>query len=536
MHSNGPASIPADGGRLARLVLVLSLALSPALAMAGQLTPQEEAGRRIFREGESPSGAPLQALVGPQSTPLPGTSLPCASCHGEDGLGRPEGGVIPPNITWRELSKPYGHRHESGREHPPFDDKSFAGVLTFGTDPAGNKLDPSMPRYVMSYQDMSDLVAYLKKIDRDFDPGISADSLRIGTLVPKAGRMADLGRVVSGLIQIFVAEINAKGGIYGRKLELVGADFADDPKLAVANAERLVREQDVFALVSPFTVGVEAEISRLAEEAGIPVVGPFTVLPDSTLAINRYTFYLLPGLREQAMALAKYAATELSLQNPTVGIVYPEIEGYGEVVDAVEQQFRELKWDKVLRAGYPPGRMPQARALGELHQKGTEVILFLGADNELADLGIQIRDLIWSPYLLAPGPKVARSAVALPSTFGERVLLAFPTGPGDVTQRGAAALADLEKKAGVGTRHVPAQVSTYASLLVLEEGLKRAGRSLSRAKFAESLEKLFSFESGVTPSISYGPNRRGGVLGSHIVRVNLTTHSFQPTGKFVRID
>ena len=72
--------------------------------------------------------------------------------------------------------------------------------------------------------------------------------------------------------------------------------------------------------------------------------------------------------------------------------------------------------------------------------------------------------------------------------------------------------------------------------MVLEEGLKRTGRNLSRARFAESLEKLFSFESGVTPSISYGPNRRIGVLGAHIVRVNLTTHSFQPTGKFVRID
>jgi len=251
--------------------------------------------------------------------------------------------------------------------------------------------------------------------------------------------------------------------------------------------------------------------------------------------VNRYTFYLLPGLREQALALTKFAATELGLQSGTVGIIYPEIEGYGEVVNAVEEQLRELKW-KSLRASYPPGRLPQARAVGEIHQKGAQVVLFLGSDNELADLGIQIRDLIWSPYLLAPGPKVARSAVSLPATFGDRVYLAYPTLPADVTPKGAEALAKLEKKAGLGVRHGPAQISTYASLLVLEEGLKRAGRNLSRARFADSLEKLFSFESGVTPSISYGPNRRIGVLGAHIVRVNLTTHSFQPTGKFVRID
>jgi len=518
-----------------RALLLFCLAVVAAPSLAGKLTPQEEAGRKIFRTGESQSGAPLQAMVGHQGTPLPGTSLPCASCHGEDGLGRPEGGVIPPNITWRELTKSYGHRHETGREHPPFNEKSFAEVLTFGTDPAGNKLDPSMPRYVMSHQDIASLVAYLKKIDSDFDPGISADKLRIGILVPKGGRMGALGKVVSGITEGFAAEINAKGGIYGRKLEVVSADFADDRRAALANAERLAREQDVFALVSPFTMGMEGEISRLAEDAGIPVVGPFSLLPDSTLAVNRYTFYLLPGLQEQAVALAKFAATDLGMQKGTVGVVFPEIEGYGEVVNAVEEQLRQLGW-KALRAGYPPGRLPQSRALGELQQKGAQVVLFLGADNELADLGMQIRDLIWSPYLLAPGPKVARSAVSLPTTFGDRVYLAYPSLPSDVTPKGAEALARLEKKAGIGTRHGPAQISTYASLMVLEEGLKRTGRNLSRARFADSLEKLFSFESGVTPSISYGPNRRIGVLGAHIVRVNLTTHSFQPTGKFVRID
>lgn len=534
MVSNGSASGRAR--HLAPVLMTLSLVLGAMPTGAGKLTPQEEAGRKIFREGASPSGSPIQAIVGRQSTPLPGTSLPCASCHGEDGLGRPEGGVNPPNITWRELSKSYGHRHENGREHPAFTEQAFGEVLTFGTDPAGNKLDPSMPRYVMSHQDMAHLVAYLKMIDTDFDPGISADTLRIGTLVPKSGRMAELGKVVSGLTEGYVAEINARGGIYGRRLEVVSADFADDPKAAVANATRLVREQDVFAVVSPFTVGIEGEIARLAEDAAIPVVGPFTLLPDSTVAINRYTFYLLPRLREQSLALAKYAVTELGLQNPTVAIVYPEIEGYGELVSAVEEKFRDLKWGRVVRASYPPGRMSEMGSLGDLHKNGTQVVLFLGADHELADLGLRVRDLGWSPYLLAPGSKVARSAVALPAALGNRVFLAFPTLPGDVTAKGAQAVAGLEKKAGIGTRHGPVQLSTYASLVVLEEGLKRSGRSLSRAKFAESLEKLFAFESGVTPSISYGPNRRVGVLGAHIVQVNLETHSFQPTGKFVQLD
>jgi hypothetical protein len=71
---------------------------------------------------------------------------------------------------------------------------------------------------------------------------------------------------------------------------------------------------------------------------------------------------------------------------------------------------------------------------------------------------------------------------------------------------------------------------------VLEEALKRAGRELSRAKFVSALENLYSFESGIMPTISYGPNRRIGALGAHIVAVDLGTHQFKPTGRYVRLD
>ncbi|HWR91938.1 MAG TPA: hypothetical protein VN300_05905, partial [Desulfobacterales bacterium] len=116
---------------LARRLAVSALGLLGALpAGADTLTPQEEAGRRIYHEGVSPSGAPLQALVGPQSTPVAGSTLPCVNCHGADGLGRPEGAVKPSIVTWRELSKSYGHRHENGREHPAFNEQGVVEALT----------------------------------------------------------------------------------------------------------------------------------------------------------------------------------------------------------------------------------------------------------------------------------------------------------------------------------------------------------------------------------------------------------------------
>ncbi|MEI7706513.1 MAG: ABC transporter substrate-binding protein, partial [Deltaproteobacteria bacterium] len=89
----GPA-----GALLAALALV---AAAPAGAL--ELSPSEQAGKRIFRSGESPSGNAIIVKLGRDGATLPGSAAPCSSCHGADGQGRPEGGVRPSSIIWSEL-------------------------------------------------------------------------------------------------------------------------------------------------------------------------------------------------------------------------------------------------------------------------------------------------------------------------------------------------------------------------------------------------------------------------------------------------
>lgn len=521
----------AHGGLLAAAVCLFA-----GVAAAAALTPQEQQGKQFYLEGISPNGKPTQVLIGPQGIPIEATTLPCGNCHGGDGLGRPEGAVKPSNITWRELTKSYGHRHDNGRVHGPYSEQSIAETLTYGKDPAGNRLDSTMPRYVMANEDMTALIAYLKRLDSDFDPGVSPERLRIGTLVPSGGRLGELGQAVAGLMQAYVDEINGMGGIFGRKLELVTADFSAERSAGLRNAERLFAEQDVFAVVSPFTAGIDQEISALAERVKMPVVGPLTVVPTQALAVNRYTFHLLSGLTEQGRVLAEFATRQLQLVNPQVAVVHPDGEGLPEAAQAVQEQLTAGGWTQVALARYPAGRLDSSRLVAELQQRGVQAIFFLGTDSELAELGTHIRDAIWTPYLLAPGARVARAAMALPNTFGKRVYLAYPTLPVDITAKGADALSGLQKKRNVPARHRPAQVSAYASLLVLEEGLKRAGRDLSRARLVGSLENLFNFETAITPAISYGPSRRIGALGGYVVAVDTNARSVRTVGSYIRLD
>ena len=193
--------------RSTRLLSRPALTAAAVLAWAGlassafALDDAEVRGKKIYFEGTSPRGTEIMAVVGDEGATLPGRAMPCSSCHGGDGLGRPEGGLIPLDIRWSELVKTYGHVHQNGRRHPAYDEESFAMSMYGGVDPAKNPLDRSMPFYQMSREDRADLIAYMKVLEHDFDPGGSDDGVLVATLLPLGGPAAAAGQAMAMVMQ-----------------------------------------------------------------------------------------------------------------------------------------------------------------------------------------------------------------------------------------------------------------------------------------------------------------------------------------------
>jgi len=65
------------------------------------------------------------------------------------------------------------------------------------------------------------------------------------------------------------------------------------------------------------------------------------------------------------------------------------------------------------------------------------------------------------------------------------------------------------------------------------EALTRAGRELSREKLVTALEGLYNFETGVTPPVSYGPNRRVGALGAHVTMIDPDKGELVPVASWI---
>jgi ABC-type branched-subunit amino acid transport system substrate-binding protein len=497
------------------------------------ITPQEKRGKQIYFEGTSPRGEEeIVAYIGEDLTPLPGSAAPCASCHGPDGRGRPEAGVIPSDITWGYLMKPYGHADSMERKHPAFTTETVKDAILYGYDPAGNDLGPSMPLYTMSEDDLEDLIAYMKKLQTDFDPGLSETEIRIGTVLPTRGQMAIIGQGILEVIAAYFEKTNAQGGIYNRRLRLVETSYDNTKESHLSAATSLVSEGDVFAIVSPVVAGAEVEIGELAEDNQVPVIGPLTLFSPDPHVLNDFTFHVYSGLAEQLRALVDFAVEELELDNPRIVVLGPDQKRYRDIQAAIDERCQGHGWGLESAVSFLPESLEASAAIQKLEEEGTDAVFFLGS----GELGVWLGEaekIDWRPYVFLPGAFARKEIFDLPVGFQKKIYLSYPTLISDQTGVGIAEFRSLLEKHEFPTRHRTSQISALASAKILVEGLKGAGRELSREKFLRALEKLYDFHTGLTPPITYGANRRIGALGAHVVTVDLEKKDFVPVGGWV---
>lgn len=510
------------------------LSLSPVLH-AEPLTPMEKLGKQIYLKTVSPSGKEIKAYIGIASTEAPGSVMPCVNCHGRNGKGRPGSGIIPSNITFQELTKPYEVIRNSGRRHPAYDKEALARAIARGIDPAGNPLNPAMPVYSMDREDLDALTAYLKHLGTELDPGLSNTRIRVGTFFPKEGRFNESGQAMKAVLMAYFNEVNLHGGIYNRRIELETMEYGGEEQSPVFSVKRLIGEREVFAVVGGISPGADREVSELLENAEVPLIGPYAFSPQN-LSLNRYTFYLFSGLREQIVALLSFSKKRLPAPNPLAAIIYPEEEIPAEAMETISEQIKTMGWSSTALISYSPRRMEPASLVRDLIQKRVEALYFFGSWEELKAILREGSGEGWAPFLFLSGTKVGRDIFDIPIRFSQKVFLAYPTLPSDQTQSGLKEFGSLLAKYGLGGRHLPVQISAYCSAKIFIEGIKLSGRDLNRETLVAMLERLFRFETGLTPRITYGPNRRIGALGSYVVAVNLQKKEFEPAGEWISLE
>jgi cytochrome c oxidase subunit 2 len=159
---------------VAAVLVGVALVCCVALGLGGYLlvtpvTEDEEPqvyvsnGETIYFTGRNDRGERIPFDGAPMWLSTHGGS--CATCHGADGRGGAPvmmGTEIPGDIRYTHLTE---EEHQEGEEHPPYTDELIKRAITLGLSPAGEPLDPTMPRWRMSDRDLNDLIEFLKMLN-----------------------------------------------------------------------------------------------------------------------------------------------------------------------------------------------------------------------------------------------------------------------------------------------------------------------------------------------------------------------------------
>jgi ABC-type branched-subunit amino acid transport system substrate-binding protein len=369
----------------------------------------------------------------------------------------------------------------------------------------------------------------MKVLEFDTDPGVSEDTVSVATLLPLSGPAGARGEVMRQVMQGYFAEINEGGGVFGRNIELLAVPTGETPDAGMDSLREAFDTEGIFAVVGAYSVGFDEALLDYLRSDNVPLVGPFTLDPGDAF-LDATAFYLFSGFDDRARVLAGRALADGAAVNQIV-VAGPQTARAEPLMRAAMRRVGEAPGDAEANIEtWAPGEFDGAEFAGKIADNDIEAVIFLGAQAELDALLVELSDRNRAPRIYLLSSLVSRPLLDLPTSFDKRVFIAYPTTSQDVTPSGREDYARIAERHSLPREHIQAQLASLAAAKLFVEGLRRAGRSLSRERLVEGLEQLYNFDTGMTPPLTYGPNRRIGALGAHIVAVDLGNRRYVPIG------
>src|SRR5277367_4164422 len=220
----------------------------------------------------------------------------------------------------------------------------------------------------------------------------AAKPYKIGSMQPLSGAAAAGGQTALVGIQMAVDRINNSGGILGRPIELIVADYESKPDVGRRKAEKLVEEDKIDVQVGGFLSNVCLACMPVWEEHGIVnIIGVCLDTTITTSKCSRYTFRPFDYAPAQAVAFAPYMVNKLGKR---WHIAYADYAWGQSTRDAYAEQIKKAGGSVVGTTGIPIGTADMTPFLSKITGDFDGLFgIFFGKDgvtigNQAYDLGL----------------------------------------------------------------------------------------------------------------------------------------------------
>jgi ABC-type branched-subunit amino acid transport system substrate-binding protein len=340
-------------------------------------------------------------------------------------------------------------------------------------------------------------------------PGVTDNSILIGSCSALDGPTRVLGNQTVMGATAYLHSINDEGGVFGRKVQLLAFDDGYDPEKAPACFKRMTKE-GVFAL--GFFVGTPTAkvYVPMAQEEKIPVVGLFTGAqmlyePLKHYVINvRASYY--DETREQVDKL-----WELNIHK--IGVLYQD-DAFGKaVLDGVKLALQRHNATPVGLGTFARGSLDVDAGLKEVMAARPQAVIVVGPYSPVATVVKKAHAEGWRPQFLTVSFVGTEEFIKEAGPDAEGTIITQVIPPYDRTDYPTVA-----QYRGALAKYYPNMPPSFVSFegfvdaMVVVEGLKRAGKEVTREKFISSIESIHDMNVGLGPKLvlNFGPNDHKG--------------------------
>lgn len=336
--------------------------------------------------------------------------------------------------------------------------------------------------------------------------GVSNDKVVLGQAAVFSGPAAQLGIQLRNGIKAYLDYVNEKGGVHGRKIELVTEDDRYEASVAPGATRKLIEEHKVFALIG--YVGTPTGVAHLlvVTQAKVPLVGMFTGAEVLRVPFNRYIFHVRASYYDETEKIVEQI---VSIGGRNIAVFYQD-DSYGMAGLTGTDIAMKKRNMKISALGtVERNTVKVEEAVKKINAVKPDAVVMISAYTSIAEFVRQMQKAGSNAtfYNVSFVGSKALSDALGKDGVGVAIsqVVPFPWGTAVPVVK---EYQQLSKKAGFTDYNFSA-MEGFLSAKVAVEGLRRAGRNLTRDGFIAALEKMQDVDLGGF-YVGYSPTNRAG--------------------------
>lgn len=372
------------------------------------------------------------------------------------------------------------------------------------------------------------------------DPGVTNDKIVLGVVIPLSGPPSIIGKAIASTLKVWEQDVNARGGIAGRKIDIRIEDDGYVPQRSVQSLKKLVDVDQIFALIGVSGSSQLLAMLPIIDEQKIPAINHIAINSAHFNPPRKTLFNIGATYCQEVSASMKHLVTTQKLQGSKFALIFQEDDYGTDVKCGYDQALKELGLKSAIEVPYKRGAKDFSAEVLSVQRAGATFVLTGGIITETAAMLKEIAKNQMKVVRLAPHPSHLPAVLALsgPAADGLYIAEYVPPVTDTETQR-------IGKLTALTYKYLSADdvkslnrysLTAYVGAQLMESALTACGKNLTRACLVEKLEQTKNFNSdGIMAPLTFGPNIRQSGTRPILLKANTATGKFERASGFLGV-